>query len=384
MDKDKVRDKELSELIKETIAGYEEEYVAGAWENFVNKRKRRKKIIYLRFAAGVAASILLWLLGLNIYDKEQPASTTSPYTNPTQSTQEISVDSSIPDKVQTVAKKILASNRAISPTTRSYANINKLETAVSFEITTKRADSVKAVFNTSPTTDSTRGSRVAESIIDQKKEANQIKTEQSKRKVKFGINVAQGINSTSTASSHSYSGGVNIDIPLIGQLQLSTGLQVEHQSVVSKKSDGNSAIPADRNRASLINLDFPLNITWKFFSRKSNSYYISGGISSLAYLSEKYTTTSYKQEVKEAVTLLGTEEARTYKLENVETTTTHSGEPSNAFDIAGRINISLGIEKQLSPKLYLHVEPYLKIPVSGLATENLKFTTSGIICKISF
>jgi hypothetical protein len=74
----------------------------------------------------------------------------------------------------------------------------------------------------------------------------------------------------------------------------------------------------------------------------------------------------------------------TYQLENVKTTEQETETPLNTFDLAGRINIMLGFEQHLSSRLFLHLEPFIKIPVSELATQNLRFTTSGITCKISF
>jgi len=165
---------------------------------------------------------------------------------------------------------------------------------------------------------------------------------------------------------------------------ISTGLQVEHQSVINKSSAYNSAIPSDRTKAELVNLDIPLNITVNLISTKSHSYYISGGISSLACLSEKYTTTSYRQELREVTASLATEDSKTYKLQNIETTTENPATNPGTFDLAGRLNLIIGFQSQITPHLSLHIEPYIKIPLSGLATENLKFTTSGVTCKISF
>ena len=74
----------------------------------------------------------------------------------------------------------------------------------------------------------------------------------------------------------------------------------------------------------------------------------------------------------------------TYQLENVKTTEQTTEEPLNTFDFASRVNIIFGFEQHLSSKLFLHVEPYLKIPISEQATQNIKYTTGGITCKISF
>ncbi|MCK9303996.1 MAG: hypothetical protein M0P27_01190, partial [Bacteroidales bacterium] len=110
------------------------------------------------------------------------------------------------------------------------------------------------------------------------------------------------------------------------------------------------------------------------------------GISSVAYLSEKYTTTTYSQELREfALTAgAGPEEDKIYRLEQVEATSTRSVPKPDDMNIAGRINLSIGFKREITPNLTLHIEPYLKIPVTGLATEKLRFTTSGVTCKISF
>jgi hypothetical protein len=73
-----------------------------------------------------------------------------------------------------------------------------------------------------------------------------------------------------------------------------------------------------------------------------------------------------------------------YQLENVKSVEQETEAPLSTFDFAGRINIIFGFEQHLSSRVFLHLEPYIKIPVSELATQNLKFTTSGITCKISF
>jgi hypothetical protein len=73
-----------------------------------------------------------------------------------------------------------------------------------------------------------------------------------------------------------------------------------------------------------------------------------------------------------------------YQLENVKSVKQTTEAPLSSFDFAGRINITFGIEQPLFSKLTLYFEPFIKIPVSDLATQNLRFTTSGIMCKISF
>jgi len=144
------------------------------------------------------------------------------------------------------------------------------------------------------------------------------------------------------------------------------------------------SLPEGETKATLVDLDIPLNITWKFLVRKSTSYYVSGGISSVVYLSEKYANTSYSQQMVAVVEVNDYKPSITYQKENVKTTEQTTEDPLSTFDFASRVNIIFGYEQHLSSKLFLHVEPYLKIPISDLATQNIKYTTGGITCKISF
>ena len=213
---------------------------------------------------------------------------------------------------------------------------------------------------------------------------NDLLNNKPSQKLRFGVNFSPGVTSTNTASSFTYSGGINADFDLSRSFRLSTGLQVEHQNVISESSDNPAWIPSGQTQAELVDLDLPLNLTWKFLIRKSTCYYLSGGISSVIYLSEKYTSTSYTQKMVQTVEMQDGVSNVAYQLENVKTTEQNTEAPLNTFDFAGRINIMFGFEQHLSSRVFLHLEPYIKIPVSELATENLRYTTSGITCKISF
>ncbi len=425
-------EKELKGKIIQALSEQEEEYIPGAWENFVRKRNRRRRIVFVRYSSAVAASLFLgWLIigtpGIN-NQKKRDLLSSKPSISVVDSSKP---DNGIPDetlilsddKSKAVAVKTFAEKFSVEKVAGKKVNDVKIKkkkiapekvTGDKGKADKDKADKDKAeiisvtekpdqktslalnqetensekVIVISDTTTVTKEMAISESV--QKKvitenDYNGIKP-RPERKVKFGINVAPGMSATSTGSSFNYSGGVNLDIPITSNLQISTGVQVEHQSVVSKSTGYNSAIPADVNRAELVNLDIPINITWNVASNKSGSYYISGGISSIAFLSEKYTTTTYRQELKEFATTAaaGSEDNKTYRLEQVKTTNTRSVPGNEVQDIGGRLNLIIGFKRELTPGLSLHIEPFLKIPVTGMASEKLRFTTSGVTCKISF
>lgn len=400
-------DRELTGKIKETLSQHEEEYIPGAWESFAGKQKRRKKIIYFRYASALAASLILgWIIFGPDRMLVQKEGLTSP-DKPLLSTSE-SVDTELKnspavnqEKIKVIDKKVVRSH---TKNLQAALIPDKLPETTG-ETDRDSADSIKGI------ADVEEKLSIQEKNVINEPDQKEIKTGDTgkrepvnskpvlsasneeisenikeERKVRFGVSFAPGVNATSSASSFNYSGGVNLDIALTPNIGISTGIQVEHQNVVSKSSVYNNAVPSDTKRAELVNLDIPVNITWNFHSGKSGSYYVSGGISSVAYLSEKYTTTTYRQELREFAATVGAgpEGDKIYKLEQVEATSTRSVAKPDNLDIAGRINLSIGFKREITPGLSLHIEPYLKIPVTGLATEKLRFTTSGVTCKISF
>lgn len=421
-------DNELTDLIKKTLSEHEESYVEGAWENFIYQQKRRRRVLYWRISSSVAACLLLGLLFISIpggdpaRQKGTPAQITAE--NTTERKEDISqikestqksagynatgmvnisenagdVDNSknsVKNKKktpQTVSEKssreLIAENMPEKMVTENPAVTDK-ENIVK-ATTPDKGEEVTTLQKNEP---SEKGVAIQEKEKQEYtydiRESDDIRGKNlKKKKVLLGFNLSPGINSTSTGASFNYAGGVNLEIALMPELSLSTGVQIEHQTVETVNSVSNAAIPSDHMNANLTNLDIPINITWRFLTKGAGkdrySYYISGGVSSLAYLGERYVKTTYRQEVREQVNMVASEAKMTYQLENFATTSENKEEPFNAFDVAGRINLIFGIERKISQDLNLHIEPYIKIPLSGLGSENMKFMTSGITCKISF
>jgi hypothetical protein len=217
-------------------------------------------------------------------------------------------------------------------------------------------------------------------------EANNKIADDPKRKVRFGVNFSPGLNSSQSASSVNYTGGVSADIPLSSHLQLSTGLQVENQNLVKEFPSiaASSTAPRNEIKRELINLDLPLNLTWKFVAEKSHAYYVSAGISSLVHLKQEDRNTTYSQDLIPVTSLVNGESVKSYNVVDMVSVTQNSVAPTQTFDFAGRINLMVGFEKKLTNRFYLHIEPYTKIPTSGQAAGSFNYTTSGINFKVSF
>ncbi len=424
---DKIRE------MREILTSYEEGYLEGAWENFNSMRKRRR-LIYRFVATGIAASLIIGILGVSEFLKptesthlvatEQHISTTE---------QHITTEQQIPATEPVVqgsaasgtsTQKLLVT-RAVTKTgketvTEQVSNlIAEQVTEVAKEIKiTEVTEITEAVKETAlEVVKESAKETTQETAIEVEKEAakelyskialNQgfdldkptaksTKTPADKR-VRFGVGFSPGFSATPSSANFNYSGGVSVDIKIARNIQISTGIQIEHQNVSSRSSvramgtpayiDGvltPTYLPPSNVSALITNFDVPLNIKWNFANSRKSGYYVAAGISSLAYLKETYKTTTYRQVVREKTVFEAGEEITTLGLENVPSTRTNTVYQSDSPDIAGRFNLIFGIEQRISPVLKLHIEPFMKIPLTGLATEELMFTTGGVTFKVSF
>lgn len=420
-------DEQIREM-RDILTGHEEEYVEGAWENF-DAMRRRKKLIYRLSATGVAAALVLGFLGISVLSQpdsslpmvadnvEQPAMVVEqpaivveqPAVDAEQPVvkKEITLKDVIAQKVTSrgvVAQNVVAKNVAIQKVEPQNVAVQNI---VNQDVVTRNVAGQKVeTQNIATQTESTQTAKennTKDSVIllpaqrynfDEGRKLNERK--QVEKRIRLGVNLSPGVNSTASSSTFNYAGGVNVEIKLAKNLQLSTGVQLEHQDVENRSSVRSMSQPAmeagavvtylppSHISASITNLDIPLNIKWNFINTRSTGYYVAAGVSSLAYLRESYKTTTYRQELREKTLTEGTEKITTFGLENVPTITTNTVSQSRTPDIAGRFNLIFGIEQRISPTLRLHVEPFMKIPLTGLATENLMFTTGGVTFKVSF
>ena len=389
--KDKETDNKISALIKQILDGYQEDYIPGAWENFVRKKKSKRRRIVWLIGSGIAACLMVGVLLFNfnnpVVKNDWLKNNQQIVTDQNQSSISSKKDPITKLEAGLISEKRISSSEPVVASTnhKILSGTSSRDTIIALHQTTNSPkDSVKIPPNSQKTTEPTRRKTAIRSVYHLPVEDYRFAEVASKRKVRIGVNFSPGINATQTASSFNFAGGISADFAVYSNFQLSTGLQFENQSIVSNGTQISTSGPANQSKANLMNLDLPLNITWRFFSGKLKCYYFAAGVSSLAYLKESYQNTSYSQQLVAVSSMAGGHQIISYNIVNVASTTQYTISPFRTFDIAGRLNFILGFEQQLSPKLFLHLEPYVKIPVSGLATENLKYISSGVNFKISF
>jgi hypothetical protein len=436
MKKKNTTESEIFAPIKQSLENYEEAYIPGSWEGFVRKRAAGRRRLFVRVASGIAACMLVGFVGLNYFHAEKPESLISTSQQPENISREIVVPekttqekngpstAAIPSGnkpfnpsatelsikkemaigqepivkkvfiaqseqkgrfIKKYENKVEGQQKALSLATDSAKKIPEPSTTITLQQTPNKSDTTKSI------SDTIKGKTFIAFQPAASTKEDQNLAVATKRKVRFGLNFSPNVNTSRSAGTINYMGGLSADIPLFSKFQLSTGLQVENQSVlkeypgtVSSSALASSTAPMNQTRTKMINLDVPVNITWTIVSEKSHSYYVSAGLSSLVYLRQENKNTTYSDMLVAVSSVVAGEVVKSYDVVNQMTVTQNAVTPIQTFDFGGRINIMVGFERKLTDRLFIHLEPYTKIPTSGQAPGSLNHTTSGINFKISF
>jgi hypothetical protein len=224
------------------------------------------------------------------------------------------------------------------------------------------------------------------------------KSEKSKntdKAVRFGIYAATYFNYAKGSSNQLNVGaGVTSDIKLSKNLNLSTGLaiaqntlsygnqtptataQVNSVAAVSSLAVPKqnvlyaATVPSLKNyNASLVGLDVPINIKYEFAPEKSATY-VSIGLSSGTFINETYTYSYNNYNVPFS--------ANTSQIPDQ---STHQS--FNSFYFAKTLNFSFGTGYSLG-RNKLIIEPFLKYPLEGLGSQQIKFGAGGLNLKFNF
>ena len=207
------------------------------------------------------------------------------------------------------------------------------------------------------------------------------------RKLTFSVFAGSYFNySEGSENQLNFGAGFVSDIRLSKNLKVSTGVSIASNSLnydsaqdlpvrayASFKSaeyySGNLTTITSYN-ASLLALDIPLNLKYQFIA-ESDKFYLSAGLSSGTYLNETYA----------------------YQYRNFSTATGSYASPPqdqkikkqlNDFDLGRTLNLSLGISTGFGKTQVISIEPFMKYPLSGLGSEDLRFGSAGINLKLRF
>jgi hypothetical protein len=225
---------------------------------------------------------------------------------------------------------------------------------------------------------------------EEKKTRNEPETRKARKQI-FAFSVVAGSYfnfSEGSENQLNFGAGLLSDIRLSKNLKLSTGLALASNTL--KYTEGNDVPETATSsfdspkaisvagslktitsmNASLLALDIPLNLKYQFIP-ESDQFYLSAGISSGTYLSESY---NYQYRNFNMATGVYINQTRDQELK----------QQLNTFDLGKTLNLSLGLSSGLGKTRTLSIEPFLKYPLGGLGSENIRFGSTGINLKLHF
>lgn len=165
-------------------------------------------------------------------------------------------------------------------------------------------------------------------------------------------------------TSYGIVGGYKIN----NKWSVETGVLLDQKKYYTKGAYFDKTNVAYLNNLNLISVDgecemieVPVNARYTFAANKKGSWSASLGVSSY-FMNEEY----YKYSLK----INGTNEEHDH---------TYHIASKNFFAVA---NLAAGYQKNISNTLNLRLEPYLKIPLSGVGTGKLPLTSAGLTIGI--
>jgi hypothetical protein len=226
-----------------------------------------------------------------------------------------------------------------------------------------------------------------------------VNKDNSSQKIHFSLYEATYFNYAKGSDNRVNIGaGVTSDIKLTNNLKLSTGVAIAQNTLnyayqvpaqtnqqgyaipnttsfnsVSKSTSNAAsyAIPVLKSSdAQLVGLDIPINLKYEFNPQKNNSF-ISVGLSSGTFINESY---NYQYNYSNNAAFSST----TQQTQTQSTATSFSN-----FYFAKTLNVSFGLGYSLG-KNHLIVEPFLKYPLQGLGSQQIRFGAAGLNLKFDF
>ena len=184
-----------------------------------------------------------------------------------------------------------------------------------------------------------------------------------------------------------FGAGFVSDIRLSKNLKLSTGMSIASNSLnydsaqdlpshayasfaSSKDASSGNLTTITSYHASLLTLDIPVNIKYQFVP-ESDKFYVSAGLSSGTYLNETY---AYQYRNFSTATGSYVSQTQDQKIKK----------QLNDFDLGRTLNLSLGISTGFGKTQVISIEPFMKYPLGGLGSENLRFGSAGVNLKLRF
>jgi hypothetical protein len=229
----------------------------------------------------------------------------------------------------------------------------------------------------------------AEFLMAESKSSGKVsKQKESGSKWDFGLEIMPA----ATSANVNIGAGLTTAYRLSDKFSLSAGIsytQMEAGGVVPQQSGGGGAGISTFSEKKILSvdanlkaIDIPLALVYEL----NKHYYTSAGVSYFNVISEKRSNTLEQNssvEVKSFDPETGYPSTfKAVSVEQVDEPVEEKRLKGNSY--IGFFNFSIGRQQNLFNKYKIRIEPFVKIPVGKLSSEDLKLTNSGIKFQLSF
>lgn len=419
---------ELIAHIRASLVEHEEEYLPGAWEKF-NEQKPNKKtpVVWLNVLRGVAALLVLGVLGYFLTDKkenEQPVEVakvkpvlakpnqTVPV-EPVELAKKATDNSALKNPVLVDGKKPLVMQKEnlakdVILTTDHLAAVNtNIDVTTPIKPTTQQKEvSVLpkdvTIVKEQPVIAKTDKVESKPSIIEffdsetKKNQADKSVVAQNKSGNKFTVGVVVA-PSFGNVNKLNMGYGLSIDYSLSDKFSLNSGIAY-NQMTAGKNNVGSydgamnspttSAIIARQSTRSLTKvqeqvagIDIPLELKYHV----SKNLYANVGISAFAVISQKQNNTYLENRVEQRISDSpnGYQQLSSVLVTDMVSEKAESGTVDD-YSYLGFYNFSVGYKKKISKNNSFAVEPFVKLPMREVNTQNLRLIGTGVKLKFDF
>ncbi|MHA4893727.1 hypothetical protein ACXZ1K_03160 [Pedobacter sp. PWIIR3] len=402
-------ERELIAQIKEGLAGYEEDYAPGAWENFQKKGGKKRGPVFWMFSLSGVAALLLLTFGLFLYvnkNSEIAVVTKQVSASVPEQNNSVSGQSNQPKLAETNNREEDTirdqSTRSSSPSDVILTN-RPIVTTVQEPVNTPVvvAEQIVAVpKNDFSGNDKPVEAKAAPITLDEflaKENAlnSQAKSKPADRpknnKWDLGVVVAPSIgNSKKLNMGYGMSMAYNVS----KKVSLSSGLSYNEMGVskdLGAVSNYYDAAPANAFASDSKNLeevntqitgiDIPLEMKY----RLSQRFYASAGVSAFAVINQKQSNTYQQNTVQQSTTVspAGDVKQESYLVTQKVTENVPATEVSKR-SVIGFYNFSFGYQQKVSKDKSIGIEPFIKLPMRDISKENLRLMGTGLKIRFDF
>lgn len=413
----KLPEDELITHIRESLMAHEEEYVPGAWEDFIQEEPKKKGLLFWLTSLGSAAAVLLIGFGLFFaFEKKTVSGDAELVINkPLQETPFSSetIDDSPENSGKQKEKSLIPATESEHKLSR-YSEKESQESLVNALIGDEgplivynkatqevpnlvpEAEKVNAKGETSTQTPQVEKKRSFEDFLNQESKQNALaKSDKTKGnregKWEMGLVVAPSLGNNKKLNmgygltmGYSLSDKVSINSGIsYSEMGASRSIENPPNTVMMNVALGGGIASESRElksvNARLRGIDIPLEIKYHLSKR----IYANVGVSAFAVLDQKQQNTFIESKVEPLAYSADGGTAKAMVLNKTVSEEAPKEEVKND-PYLGFYNFSVGYKQKISKGKSFSVEPFIKLPMKELKQENLYLIGTGLRLKFDF